>query len=142
MSLGATWTIGRDVDASVIICARNPRPHYLARVLDALRRQQLPYDQWELLLVDNASERPLAARSDISWHINGRHIRENELGLAAARRCGMKEALADLLIFVDDDNILAENYLSEALKIKQEWPTLGTWGSGTIVPEFECQPAI
>ena len=53
----------------------------------------------------------------------------------------MAEAVADLLVFVDDDNVLAENYLSEALRIGREWPALGTWGSGTIVPEFEQQPA-
>jgi Glycosyl transferase family 2 len=131
-------TLGATVDTSVIICAHNPRPHYLGRVLEALRNQVLPYDQWELLLVDNASEPALALRWDLSWHLNGRHIRENELGLAAARRRGIAEALADLLIFVDDDNVLAEDYLSEALRIGQDWPVLGTWGSGTIV---EQQPA-
>jgi glycosyltransferase involved in cell wall biosynthesis len=129
------------VDASVIICAHNPRPHYFHRVLEALRNQGLPHDRWELLLVDNASEPALASSWDISWHLNGRHIRENELGLAAARRRGMTEAVAELLVFVDDDNVLAPNYLSEALRIKREWPTLGTWGSGTIVPEFEREPA-
>jgi glycosyltransferase involved in cell wall biosynthesis len=129
------------VDASVIICAHNPRPHYLERVLKALRNQVLPYDQWELLLIDNASEPALASLWDISWHLNSRHIREDELGLAAARRRGMTEAVADLLIFVDDDNVLAEDYLLHALTIKQGWPTLGTWGSGTIVPEFEQEPA-
>ena len=44
------------LDASIIICAHNPRFHYLERVLAALRIQSLPYEQWELLLVDNASE--------------------------------------------------------------------------------------
>lgn len=129
------------MDVSVIICTHNPRPLYLARVLEALRNQVLPYDQWELLLVDNASETALASRWDISWHLNGHHILEKELGLAAARRRGMTEAAADLLVFVDDDNVLAANYLSEALRIGQEWPVLGTWGSGTIVPEFEQRPA-
>ena len=129
------------IQASLIICAHNPRPHYLDRVLEALRKQAVPYDQWELLLVDNASDPALAPLWDISWHPNARHIRENELGLAAARRRGIIEATAELLVFVDDDNILAEDYLTQALKIKQEWPMLGTWGSGTIVPEFERQPA-
>lgn len=45
------------------------------------------------------------------------------------------------MVFVDDDNVLAEDYLLRALQIGQEWPTLGTWGSGTIVPEFELKPA-
>jgi glycosyltransferase involved in cell wall biosynthesis len=128
-------------DVSVIICAHNPRPHYLDRVLEALRKQVLPYVQWELLLVDNASEPALASRWDISWHPKARHVREDDLGLAAARRCGIASAAANLLVFVDDDNVLDENYLSEALRIGREWPVLGTWGSGTIVPEFEREPA-
>jgi glycosyltransferase involved in cell wall biosynthesis len=126
---------------SVIICAHNPRPQYLERALGALRNQALPSTQWELLLVDNASDSALAAGWDITWHPNARHIREDKLGLSAARRRGIADSVGDLLVFVDDDNVLAEDYLSEALRIRQQWPTLGTWGSGTITPEFERQPA-
>jgi hypothetical protein len=52
----------------------------------------------------------------------------------------MCEAESDLLLFVDDDNLLSPDYLAEALRIKREWPSLGTWGSAAIVPEFETQP--
>jgi hypothetical protein len=45
-----------------------------------------------------------------------------------------------LIIFVDDDNVLDENYLAEATKIKQEWPVLGVWGSGCIQAAFEITP--
>ena len=91
-------------------------------------------------MIDNASETRLESIHDISWHPNSRQIQEGTLGLAWARRRGMREALADLLVFVDDDNVLGQSYLSEAIKIKQEWGRLGVWGSGTIVPEFELQP--
>jgi glycosyltransferase involved in cell wall biosynthesis len=128
------------VRTSVIVCAHNPRPDHLARTFAALRNQALPYDQWELLLVDNASEPALAPTYNISWHPNARHIREAELGIAAARRCGIAAAAADLITFVDSDNVLAEDYLSRALKISEEWPTLGSWGSGTIIPEYERRP--
>jgi glycosyltransferase involved in cell wall biosynthesis len=128
-------------EASVVVCTHNPRSDYLGRALDALRNQSLPYDRWELLLVDNASEPRLASHWDLSWHPNARHIREDELGLASARRCGIAAARADFLVFVDDDNVLTENYLSTALKVEQEWPKLGTWGSGAIIPEFEQEPA-
>ncbi len=60
------------LELSVIICAHNPRPHYLGRVLEALRSQTLPKQQWELLLIDNSSSTPLRAQWDISWHPNGR----------------------------------------------------------------------
>jgi glycosyltransferase involved in cell wall biosynthesis len=127
-------------NASVIICAHNPRPEYLSRALDALCAQTLHKEQWELLLVDNASESPLAPTWDLSWHPNGRHLVEEEVGLASARRRAMKEALSDLLIFVDDDNVLCADYVARAIEIKNDWPILGVWGSGAIVPEFELQP--
>ena len=126
--------------ASIIICTHNPRPNYLQRVLSALRDQTLSTAHWELLLIDNASEVPLASQWDLSWHPNARHIVENELGVAIARRRGMLEASTDLLIFVDDDNVLDRNYLLEAVRIKHEWPQLGVWGSGAIIPEFEVAP--
>ena len=128
------------VDASVVICTRNPRPDYLARVLDALGNQTLSPDRWELLIVDNASNVPVAGSCDILSHPRARHVIENEVGIAAARRRGMREAAADLMVFVDDDNVLDKTYLSEAIKIKQEWPLLGAWGSGCIKADYEVEP--
>jgi glycosyltransferase involved in cell wall biosynthesis len=128
------------LDASVIICTHNPRSDYFARVLDALRHQTLALDKWELLIVDNASRLPLASSGDISWHPTARHVLEPELGVAYARRRGIQEASADLIIFVDDDNVMDKNYLAEAIKIKQEYPFLGVWGSGSIRGDFEVEP--
>jgi glycosyltransferase involved in cell wall biosynthesis len=126
-------------DISAVICSHNPRPDYLRRVLNALADQTLPLGRWELLLVDNASQQPLAAAWDISWHPNGRHIREDELGLTPARLRGIAEARAALLVLVDDDNVLARDYLERALSVSEQWPILGTWG-GQILPEFEQMP--
>ncbi len=128
------------LDASVVICTHNPRSDYFARVLDGLRNQTLPRHKWELLIVDNASRAPLASAWDISWHPSARHILENELGVSWARQRGIREASADLIIFVDDDNVLDETYLAQAIKIKQEWPSLGAWGSGCIRGDFEVEP--
>ena len=128
------------LEATVIICTHNPRFDYFSRVLDGLRHQTLPMDEWELLVVDNASQVPLTSSCDISWHPAARHIFERELGVAYARRRGIQEASADLIVFVDDDNVLDSNYLAEAVKIAQEWPFLGAWGSGCIQGDFEVEP--
>jgi len=124
---------------SVIICAYNPRPEYLERVLVALRVQSLPSAEWELILVDNASSAPLADIVDLSWHPNGRHVREDQPGLTAARLRGIDEASASLLVFVDDDNVLADDYLVRALEIADSCSFLGAWG-GRIVGEYEVAP--
>jgi hypothetical protein len=127
------------VRLSVIICTHNPREDYLRRVLDGLRAQTLPLDQWELLLVDNGSQIPVSGRFDLSWQPLARHIREDELGLTPARLRGIRESSADILVYVDDDNVLASDYLEKALEIGKEWPFVGAW-SGSIAPEFESPP--
>jgi glycosyltransferase involved in cell wall biosynthesis len=126
---------------SVIICTHNPRSHYLDRVLTALRNQSLPKHDWDLLVIDNASREPLTASGlDLSWHPTARIIREENLGLSMARMRGMREASASLLVFVDDDNVLDIDYLSNVNSISQHWPQLGVWG-GSITPEFEVNPS-
>ncbi len=128
------------LQASVIICAHNPRSDYFARVLDLLRSQTLPLNKWELLIIDNASKVPLARHWHISWHPMVRHIVENEIGVAAARRRGIREAYADLIVFVDDDNVLDKTYLTQAVGIGRDWQSLGAWGSGSIQADFEVKP--
>jgi glycosyltransferase involved in cell wall biosynthesis len=115
-------------EISVIICTHDPRGDYLAATLEALRAQTLPLEEWEFLLVDNLSTPPLSERISLAWHPSGRHVREEKIGLSNARICGLKAARAKLIIFVDDDNLLAPDYLANALKIAAEWPSLGVWG--------------
>lgn len=124
---------------SVIICTHNPRENYLRRTLESLRSQTMPHAHWELFLIDNASDNPLAFRTHISWHPGGRHIREEELGLTSARLRGIAEAKGDLLIFVDDDNVLQRDYLEKASRISAAHPHLGAFG-GSIQAEFEIEP--
>ena len=126
-------------EISVITCSHNPRPDYLERVFDALRKQTLDKWRWEFLLIDNSSRDPLEARIDLSWHPNARHIGEGRLGLTHARLKGIREATGDLLVFVDDDNVLDDDYLEEALRVAEEWPRLGAWG-GQTRPGFEETP--
>lgn len=128
------------VPISVIVCTHNPRQEYLRRALEALKAQTLPANQWEFLLVDNASRDPLAIDWDLSWHPQARHIREDKLGLTPARLRGIAESKGELLVFVDDDNILDIDYLQLTLEIGRIHPHLGAWG-GSYLPEFEIPPA-
>jgi glycosyltransferase involved in cell wall biosynthesis len=127
------------IEITVIVCTHNPRAEYLRRVLDGLKAQTFPKDRWEFLLIDNASKTPLASTWDLSWHPQGRHVREEELGLTPARLRGIKETAGQHIVFVDDDNILDKEFLSNSARIAAEYPFLGAWG-GKIEGEFE-EPA-
>ncbi|MEH2307065.1 glycosyltransferase [Nostoc sp.] len=124
---------------SVIICTHNPRKDYLDRVLAALKEQTLSINLWELLLIDNASDQILSSEFDLTWHPNACYLREEQLGLTPARLRGIKEALGQTLVFVDDDNVLDSDYLEIALQISKDYQFIGAWG-GQTRPEFEIEP--
>jgi glycosyltransferase involved in cell wall biosynthesis len=124
---------------SVVICTHNPNPAYLARCLSALRAQTLCADAWELLVIDNRCDEPLARRLEAAGCPRARIVREETLGLTPARLRGIREARGELLVFVDDDNVLDPDYLTIARSVAKEKPFLGAW-SGQCVPEFETPP--
>lgn len=124
---------------SVVICSHNPRLAYFAKCLEALRSQTLPLSSWELVIVDNRSDTPLAGCTDLAWHPDTRVVREETLGLTPARLRGIRESKGDLLVFVDDDNVLDADFLETAERISRERPFLGSW-SGQCRPAFEQIP--
>jgi glycosyltransferase involved in cell wall biosynthesis len=134
---GDAQALGVDMPVSVVLCTHNPRPDYLRRALESLKRQTLDRRDWEFLMVDNASGEDLARGWDLSWHPGARHVREDELGLTAARLRGIAESRGDLLVFVDDDNVLAEDFLQHVAGIPARYPHVGVIGAGTLTPEFE-----
>jgi glycosyltransferase involved in cell wall biosynthesis len=64
---------------------------------------------------------------------------EETVGLTPARLRGVAESKSELLVFVDDDDVLAPDYLEQAVAISRDWPMLGAWG-GLVIPEFEVEP--
>jgi glycosyltransferase involved in cell wall biosynthesis len=128
-------------DITVLVCTHNPRLDFLNRVLQSLREQNFPRSRWKLLIIDNASDIPLSRVVDLSWHPHAKIIRENTLGLTPARLRGITESDAELLIFVDDDNVLEPNYLEIAHHISASYPIVGAWG-GQITLEFEQPPPM
>lgn len=126
---------------SVIVCTHNPRESYLLRTLGGLRNQSLPSSEWQLIVIDNASRKPVGAGLDLQGLPGPRIVREDTLGLTPARLRGIAESTAPILVFVDDDNILAPDYLATALRLSQEQPLLGAWGCGDYTPEWEETPS-
>ena len=124
---------------SVILCTHNPRADHFARTLAALQSQTLPAGEWELLVVDNASAPPVELPATGLAPVRARVVCEPVPGLVAARLRGIAEAAGALLVWVDDDNVLAPDYLARATKIAERWPALGAFG-GQIHAECEVPP--
>ena len=124
---------------SVVICTHNPDARRLSLVLAALESQSLAREGWDLLVVDNASSPALATRLDLSLFPSARLVSQPVPGLTHARLRGIECNRAPLIVWVDDDNVLADDYLSTALNIAARHPLLGAWG-GQLIPRFEAPP--
>ena len=115
------------VSLSVVIPTHAPRADLLQRTIAGLQAQTLPVEHWQLLLIDNASPKPLAL-DWVSWHPRGRLIREPRLGLTQARLRALAESTGELLVWVDDDNVLAPDYLERMQQAFAAHPELGAAG--------------
>jgi glycosyltransferase involved in cell wall biosynthesis len=125
---------------TVIVPAHNPDHGRLRETLLGLRAQTLPADRWEALLVDNASTRwPAAPFFAACAPANFAVLQEPTLGLTAARRAGLSAARGEFAILVDDDNVLAPDYLERVLACFARLPSLGAAG-GKSLPRFETEP--
>jgi glycosyltransferase involved in cell wall biosynthesis len=125
-------------DVSVVISTYNPDHGRLKRTLQGVMRQTLPSEQWELVVVDNASTIPLKmANLGLSAGRNITLTSEERLGLAYGRLAGVNRSGGSILVFVDDDNVIAPDYLQNSLSIFRRLPHVGL-GGGKCVPEWEC----
>ncbi|RRJ96671.1 glycosyltransferase [Opitutaceae bacterium TAV4] len=127
------------IEATVILCTRNPHPGRLDRTLAGLAAQTLDVSNYEILFIDNGSTPPLSPVNLPSLPANLRIVPEPRPGLTPARLRGIVEARGELLVFVDDDNVLSNGFLRDAVSIFQQHPNLAAAG-GPVRSEFESPP--
>lgn len=124
---------------SVILCTQNPHLHHLSRVVEALQNQSLPRSQWELLVVDHASQIPLSKWLNLDWHPQAQVIREDRQDPLFTRLRGGQEATGSILLYIDHNSVLHTNYLMQVVQIFQQHPEMGAI-AGKSLPSFEQQP--
>lgn len=101
---------------SAIVCTHN-RADYLERALESLAAQSLPPEQFEVVVVDNASTDQTAAVC-AKWTkriANFHHLREDRLGLSWARNAGAAASRAPYLAYLDDDARADRDWLKHLL---------------------------
>ena len=121
---------------SVIIPTYNPNLQRLIQTVSGLKAQSLPASRWELIIVDNNSSIDFMESISLEWHPNFKMIREPRQGLTYARVSGFKQAQGEIIVLVDDDNILGNDYLKNTLEIFSSKPDIGAIG-GKSIPLFE-----
>ncbi len=118
---------------SLITCTRNPPKPAFDRVLAGIGALQAPAG-WDVehLIIDSASFPAL----DPAAAPRSRIVRADVPGLALARRTGIAHARGELLVWFDDDNVPAPDYLTQVVAFAGAHPDVTVWGAGTIRVEF------
>ena len=124
---------------TVIIPTFNPNRERLRLTIEGLKNQTLATHFWELIIVDNNSSNRFEQNTDLSWHPAASILKENRQGLTFARLKGFVEAKGNYIVMIDDDNVIEEKYLEQALHILKNNPEIGCAG-GISEPIFASQP--
>ena len=99
---------------TAIICTYN-RAKYIGPLLESIAANDLPMNEYEILLVDNNCTDNTREVCDafVAAHkeVNFRYTTEPEQGLSAARNRGIKKAKGDIIVYIDDDALVDPWYL-------------------------------
>ena len=87
-------------------------PRETALTLAALERQTYPRDLFEVVVVDDGSPAPFAAPPDSPLNIRVERQDDLGFGLARARNAGAKAAEGDILVFLDCDILVEDDWLA------------------------------
>ncbi|KAA5548315.1 glycosyltransferase [Adhaeribacter rhizoryzae] len=125
---------GSPLGISVVICCYNSSSR-LPQTLKHLAKQKItkPNLQWEILVIDNAStdNTALVARNEWEKYKNNAPlfiIPQPIPGTGPARDLGIEKANFEFILFCDDDNWLAENYVELAYEIMISNPHISALG--------------
>jgi glycosyltransferase involved in cell wall biosynthesis len=118
-----------NLHCSVILPCLNEAKN-LPRVLDALLAQDIPREQFEIVVVDGGSEDgsvELAKR-------RGARVLNSERGVSRQRNFGAKETAAPYLAFVDSDCVVGPDWLRRGIELLEQGAAL----AGGPIRADEC----
>ncbi len=93
-----------------------------------------------VLLVDNNSNPRFDGTKEVAELLsalpNATYSYETVPGLTAARCRAIRDSASDVVVFFDDDNEPAPNYLTVLADFFKRYPNVGVWGPGTVNVEY------
>jgi glycosyltransferase involved in cell wall biosynthesis len=133
---------GATASIDLIVCTYD-NAALLDRTLSAIARQRVSSSvRWQVLVVDNNctdATPEVVERHQRSGEIPLRAIREPRQGLTPARLCGVRNTAGEWIAFVDDDCLLAEDWVEQAARFAAGHPACGAFG-GQVILEWEMDP--
>lgn len=126
---------------SIVVCTHNPDQIIFRRLLNALQQQKVDdASRVEIIVVDNNSSspvcnlinQPLFSKSGFKIEI----VEERNPGLSNARIAGARKAKGEWIIFFDDDNEPATDYVHSLKLLISRNNKVGCWGPGVVEVEY------
>lgn len=125
------------VEVSVVIPTHN-RSALLRRALEGVLAQGISPERYEVIVVDNASDDD--TRDTVEARLDDprvRYVFEPSLGLAHSRNAGWQAARGEIVAFLDDDAVPADDWLGRVLEVfRSRTPPPGCAG-GRVLPIWE-----
>ncbi|WP_319454948.1 MULTISPECIES: glycosyltransferase [unclassified Mycobacterium] len=125
---------------SVIVCTRN-RPERLAECIHGLAH--LEYPRYEIVIVDNAPADPGAVPAvleTLELPVPVRYSLEPQAGLSRARNTGWRTAEAEIVAFIDDDEVPDRYWLAEVDRGFSATPEVGCVTGMVLPAELRTKP--
>ncbi len=99
------------------------RPAALGETLDALIKLQHPPSDYEVVVVDDGSgdDTPAVAQQFAHAAASVRYVHQQNAGVAKARNTGAAHAAGELLIFLDDDILVAPDHIERHLETRERY---------------------
>lgn len=123
---------------SVIIPTYNRR-RWIGECLAAIKAQT--YSNVETLVIDDRSTDDTVPwlRSEPRYGFAQIHVQPKNGGASEARNAGIRLSKGELVVFIDSDDVLAQNHIEKAAKIFQQQPEAGLFccDSTIIGPDGE-----
>lgn len=129
---------------SVIICTYN-RDKYIYNVLKSVAENNFPTENYEIVLINNNCTDNTEGECQRFAHdfpqVNYRSFVETNQGLSHARNRGIKESKGEILVYVDDDAVVNQEYLrtfADFFAHNSEAYAAG----GPIIPQYETERPV
>jgi glycosyltransferase involved in cell wall biosynthesis len=125
-----------------VVIPTNNRSRNLHLLLESLNSQQQVPFKWEILVIDNGSKdntKEVINEFSQKILIPIRYIYEDKPGLHFARHRGATEATGEIVAYLDDDTVLASDWISGAQLILSNKADAVV---SRILPQWETPPPV
>jgi GT2 family glycosyltransferase len=127
--------------ASIVISTYN-RAAALPSTLDALRRQDLPATEFEVLVIDDGSTdttSDVLRAVSVPFAMRTYRLPSNQ-GVSAARNVGLRNATGQYLIMVSDDLLVPEDFIRAHVATLRAHPDAWVVGGVKQLPSLSSTP--